>query len=54
MSSEDTLSCTNSPGQCLESEADYQIHTSCDHEFLKYINKNKYGGQNSDEITDSV
>lgn len=37
-SSVDTLSCTNSSGLCLESVADYQIHTSCDHVFLVRLN----------------
>lgn len=37
MSSGDKLSCTNSSGLCLEIAADYRIHTSCDHVFLKNI-----------------
>lgn len=52
-SSEDTLSCTNSSGQCLESAADYQIHISCDHVFLGGKKKFKYGGPNSEMATDN-
>lgn len=51
MSSEDTLSCTNSSGLCPESAADYQIHTSCGHVFL---DKMKNISQNSQEIKDTT